>query len=89
MGPYIHLMCTFFNEFLIGHLTTVARLYAAGRPEIRGLPHFLLGQSMGGAVAIKALLKEPEEWDGLVLVAPVCKVAILPLGVLLKLLSST
>ncbi|KAK1386951.1 Caffeoylshikimate esterase [Heracleum sosnowskyi] len=46
-----------------------------GRPEIRGLPHFLLGQSMGGAVAIKALLKEPGEWDGLVLVAPMCKIA--------------
>ncbi|KAL1803354.1 hypothetical protein ACET3Z_032001 [Daucus carota] len=46
-----------------------------GRPEIRGLPHFLLGQSMGGAVAIKALLKEPQQWDGLVLVAPMCKIA--------------
>lgn len=58
-------------------------LYTAGRPEIRGLPRFLLGQSMGGAVAIKALLKEPQEWDGLVLVAPMCKVTILPLTVLL------
>lgn len=54
----------------------MACLYTAGRPEIRGLPHFLLGQSMGGAVAIKALLKEPKKWDGLVLVAPMCKVTI-------------
>lgn len=62
-------------------------LYTAGRPEIRGLPHFLLGQSMGGAVAIKALLKEPQQWDGLVLVAPMCKVDILPLTVMIMLSS--
>lgn len=46
----------------------------AGRPEIRGLPHFILGQSMGGAVALKVHLKEPREWDGVVLVSPMCKV---------------
>lgn len=45
-----------------------------GRPEIRGLPRFLFGQSMGGAIALKALLKRPNEWDGIVLVAPMCKV---------------
>lgn len=31
---------------------------------------------MGGAIAIKALLKAPTEWDGIVLVAPMCKVTI-------------
>lgn len=46
----------------------------AGRPEIIGLPRFIFGQSMGGAVALKALLKDPHEWDGIVLVAPMCKV---------------
>lgn len=46
-----------------------------GRPEVRGLPHFLLGQSMGGAVAIKVHLKEPRGWDGVVLIAPMCKIA--------------
>ncbi|EYU29987.1 hypothetical protein ABFS82_05G033900 [Erythranthe guttata] len=46
-----------------------------GRPEIRGLPRFIFGQSMGGAIAIKALLKSPNEWDGIVLVAPMCKIA--------------
>ncbi|KAL0326993.1 UNVERIFIED_CONTAM: Caffeoylshikimate esterase [Sesamum angustifolium] len=46
-----------------------------GRPEIRGLPRFLFGQSMGGAVALKALLKTPNEWDGIVLVAPMCKIS--------------
>ncbi|XP_075507056.1 caffeoylshikimate esterase isoform X3 [Primulina tabacum] len=44
-----------------------------GRPEIRGFPRFIFGQSMGGAIAIKALLKAPKEWDGIVLVAPMCK----------------
>lgn len=29
---------------------------------------------MGGAIALKALLKEPRQWDGVVLVAPMCKV---------------
>lgn len=46
-----------------------------GRPEVRGLPHFLLGQSMGGAVALKVHLKEPQNWDGVILVAPMCKIA--------------
>lgn len=46
-----------------------------GRPEIRGLPRFIFGQSMGGAVALKALLKTPNEWDGIVLVAPMCKIS--------------
>ena len=44
--------------------------------ELRGLPHFLLGQSMGGAVALKVHLKQPREWDGVVLVAPMCKVSL-------------
>ncbi|KVI05361.1 Alpha/beta hydrolase fold-1, partial [Cynara cardunculus var. scolymus] len=42
-----------------------------GRPEVRGMPRFLLGQSMGGAVALKVHLKEQREWDGVVLVAPI------------------
>ncbi|ONI31421.1 hypothetical protein PRUPE_1G312100 [Prunus persica] len=44
-----------------------------GRPELKGLPHFILGQSMGGAVTLKVHLKEPYAWDGVVLVAPMCK----------------
>ncbi|KAG9448931.1 hypothetical protein H6P81_008896 [Aristolochia fimbriata] len=44
-------------------------------PETSGLPHFLLGQSMGGAVALKVHLKQPQAWDGVVLVAPMCKIA--------------
>ncbi|XP_019054262.1 PREDICTED: caffeoylshikimate esterase-like isoform X2 [Nelumbo nucifera] len=46
-----------------------------GRPELNGLPRFILGQSMGGAVTLKVHLKQPDEWDGIVLVAPMCKAA--------------
>ncbi|CAN4121844.1 unnamed protein product [Withania somnifera] len=43
--------------------------------KLRRLPHFIFGQSMGGAIALKALLKEPGEWDGIILVPPMCKIA--------------
>ncbi|KAI5070488.1 hypothetical protein GOP47_0014831 [Adiantum capillus-veneris] len=46
-----------------------------GQPEFKRLPCFLFGESMGGAVALKAHLKEPNAWDGAVLVAPMCKIA--------------
>lgn len=57
--------------------------------EVRELPHFLLGQSMGGAVALKVHLKQPKEWDGVVLVAPMCKIAadVTPPGPVLKALT--
>lgn len=35
----------------------------------------LLGESMGGAVALLLHRKKPEYWDGAVLVAPMCKIA--------------
>ncbi|KAL3527047.1 hypothetical protein ACH5RR_011703 [Cinchona calisaya] len=44
-------------------------------PELRTLPSFLFGQSMGGAVALKMHLKQPDLWNGAVLVAPMCKIA--------------
>ncbi|GAB2226593.1 hypothetical protein Droror1_Dr00022404 [Drosera rotundifolia] len=46
-----------------------------GRRELRGLPFFLFGQSMGGAVAIKVILREPHQWDGVILVSPMCRIA--------------
>ncbi|KAM7277230.1 hypothetical protein ACFE04_019096 [Oxalis oulophora] len=57
-----------------------------GKPELRGLPCFILGQSMGGAVTLKVHLKEPENWDGVILVAPMCRVAedVLPPAAVLK-----
>ncbi|KAJ4977567.1 hypothetical protein NE237_008347 [Protea cynaroides] len=36
---------------------------------------FLLGESMGGAVALLLHRNMPEYWDGAVLVAPMCKIA--------------
>ncbi|KAK6266539.1 hypothetical protein QUC31_017376 [Theobroma cacao] len=44
-------------------------------PEFRTLPSFLFGQSMGGAVALKVHLKQPNAWSGACLVAPMCKIA--------------
>ncbi|KAF8399119.1 hypothetical protein HHK36_014984 [Tetracentron sinense] len=32
-------------------------------------------ESMGGAVSLKVHLKQPHEWDGVILVAPMCKIA--------------
>ncbi|KAL8140065.1 hypothetical protein V2J09_006086 [Rumex salicifolius] len=57
-----------------------------GRPELRGLPRFIFGQSMGGAIALKVHLKEPHAWDGVLLVAPMCKIAeeVMPPEALLK-----
>ncbi|KAL2635175.1 hypothetical protein R1flu_006654 [Riccia fluitans] len=45
------------------------------REEFSSLPLFLMGESMGGAVALKAHLKAPKVFDGAVLVAPMCKIA--------------
>ncbi|GMJ13136.1 hypothetical protein like AT1G77420 [Hibiscus trionum] len=45
------------------------------RPEVKGLPCFILGQSMGGAVTLKVHFKDPHGWDGMILVAPMCKIA--------------
>ncbi|XP_011021447.1 PREDICTED: caffeoylshikimate esterase, partial [Populus euphratica] len=45
------------------------------KPEFRTLPSFLFGQSLGGAVALKVHLKQPNAWNGAILVAPMCKIA--------------
>ncbi|KAF9591374.1 hypothetical protein IFM89_004059 [Coptis chinensis] len=60
-----------------------------GKSEASKLPRFLLGQSMGGAVALKAHLKRPSEWDGVVLVAPMCKISedVIPAPAILQVLS--
>jgi acylglycerol lipase len=38
------------------------------------LPRFLLGESMGGAVALLLHRTRPDYWTGAVFVAPMCKV---------------
>ncbi|KAK6128518.1 hypothetical protein DH2020_037727 [Rehmannia glutinosa] len=47
----------------------------AENPKLNTLPSFLFGQSMGGAVALKVHLKQPDSWNGAILVAPMCKIA--------------
>ncbi|XP_009618376.1 caffeoylshikimate esterase [Nicotiana tabacum] len=43
--------------------------------ELHDLPSFLFGESMGGAIALKVHQKQPNAWNGAVLVAPMCKIA--------------
>ena len=38
---------------------------------------YLLGESMGGAVALLLHRKKPDYWDGAILAAPMCKVSLL------------
>ncbi|XP_010692985.2 caffeoylshikimate esterase isoform X1 [Beta vulgaris subsp. vulgaris] len=45
------------------------------KPEFCNRPCFLFGQSMGGAVALKVHLRQPNAWNGAVLLAPMCKIA--------------
>ena len=51
------------------------------RKENRKKMRILLGESMGGAVALLLHRKKPEYWDGAVLVAPMCKVSHPPLPI--------
>ncbi|XP_058213485.1 uncharacterized protein LOC131325312 isoform X2 [Rhododendron vialii] len=48
------------------------------RKENMKKSRFLMGESMGGTVAILLHLKKPNFWDGAILVAPMCKVSCLP-----------
>lgn len=54
-------------ELLIDDVRATAALLRQSHP---GLPFYLLGESMGGAVAISALAEAPQLADGVALVAP-------------------
>ncbi|KAJ0677870.1 putative 2-acylglycerol O-acyltransferase [Helianthus annuus] len=69
----LHGYCSNFNDIVDNVIEQYTKI--KGRPEVRGMPRFLLAQSMGGAVALKVHLKEQREWDGVALVAPMCKIA--------------
>lgn len=43
--------------------------------EYRNKARFLYGESMGGAMVLHIHRKEPEEWSGAVLQAPMCKIS--------------
>ncbi|XP_022743908.1 caffeoylshikimate esterase-like [Durio zibethinus] len=45
------------------------------KEENRGKMRYLLGESMGGAVALLLHRKMPDFWTGSILVAPMCKIA--------------
>ncbi|XP_020591871.1 caffeoylshikimate esterase-like [Phalaenopsis equestris] len=45
------------------------------KPENQKKQRFLMGESMGGAVALMLHRKAPVYWNGAVLVAPMCKIA--------------
>ncbi|EEF40893.1 caffeoylshikimate esterase [Ricinus communis] len=44
-------------------------------PILHGLPSFLYGESMGGAICLLIHLANPNGFDGAILVAPMCKIA--------------
>lgn len=54
------------------HFTSICE-----KQENKEKMRYLLGESMGGAVALLLHRKKPDFWDGAVLVAPMCKVYIL------------
>ncbi|XP_052204849.1 caffeoylshikimate esterase-like [Diospyros lotus] len=49
--------------------------YICEREENRNKLRILMGESMGGAVALLLQRKTPHFWDGAILVAPMCKIA--------------
>ncbi|CAK9327416.1 unnamed protein product [Citrullus colocynthis] len=44
-------------------------------PQFQGLPSFLYGESMGGAICLLIHFADPKGFDGAVLVAPMCKIS--------------
>eukprot|EP00850_Spirogloea_muscicola_P017072 SM000143S00737 [mRNA] locus=s143:181514:183990:- [translate_table: standard] len=46
-----------------------------GKKEFHGLPAFIYGESMGGAVALKVCLRQSQAWGGAIFLAPMCKIS--------------
>ncbi|MCD7466153.1 hypothetical protein HAX54_002581 [Datura stramonium] len=44
-------------------------------PEFQDLPKFLFGESMGGAICLLIHLKSPSQFNGAILIAPMCKIS--------------
>ncbi|RLM86646.1 hypothetical protein C2845_PM04G26730 [Panicum miliaceum] len=56
--------------------TAVFLARSGAREEHAGLPCFLFGESMGGAICLLIHLRtRPDEWAGAVLVAPMCRIS--------------
>ncbi|OVA00528.1 hypothetical protein BVC80_9087g6 [Macleaya cordata] len=45
------------------------------KPEFHGLPSFLYGESMGGAICLLIHFKDPNGFKGAILAAPMCKIS--------------
>lgn len=67
------------------HFSTICE-----KPENKRKMRFLMGESMGGAVALLLHRKKPDYWDGAILVAPMCKIAedIKPNAMVISILST-
>ncbi|KAL7130075.1 hypothetical protein ABFS83_13G109300 [Erythranthe nasuta] len=48
---------------------------SAQDPDLRDLPRFLFGESMGGAICLLIHFKAPEFFNGAVLMAPMCRIS--------------
>jgi alpha-beta hydrolase superfamily lysophospholipase len=60
------------------NVSSIVSLVVTEREENRNKARFLYGESMGGALALHIHKKEPGEWSGAVLQAPMCKVMLIP-----------
>ncbi|CAJ1977726.1 unnamed protein product [Sphenostylis stenocarpa] len=67
------------------HFTSICE-----KAENKNKMRFLMGESMGGAVALLLHRKKPEYWDGAILVAPMCKIAeeLKPNSIVIRVLSA-
>ncbi|MCO5569476.1 hypothetical protein L7F22_023188 [Adiantum nelumboides] len=45
------------------------------KEEYKNKTSFLLGESMGGVVALRIHRRQPNDWNGAILVAPMCKIS--------------
>ncbi|CAI7827262.1 unnamed protein product [Closterium sp. NIES-53] len=44
------------------------------KPDSAGLPSFVYGESLGGAIAMTVALRDPDSWTGLVMVSPMLRI---------------
>jgi len=59
---------------LVGDVLEHFGRVADGREELQGMPRFLAGESLGGAVAISVYMREKASWAGVILLAPMCEI---------------
>ncbi|CAI5461478.1 unnamed protein product [Closterium sp. Yama58-4] len=44
------------------------------KPDFAGLPSFVYGESLGGAIAMTVALRDPDSWTGLIMVSPMLRI---------------